>query len=149
MEVKFPERIPARRSGCASSRHRRVRAHPCAEDLRSATRQRRSTSRTEVIGRRPFRIEGVQTDNPPSFGSKAHGDLEELDIRHVRIRPRTPRLNGNNERSHRSDNEELYQLLDKHHRSSASSNARECHESPCCVQVCSRTLTRVAVLAQL
>jgi transposase InsO family protein len=33
-------------------------------------------------------------------------------IGHVYIRPRTPRLNGKVERSHRIDAEEFYQLLD-------------------------------------
>jgi hypothetical protein len=32
-------------------------------------------------------------------------------IRHVYIKPRTPELNGKVERSHRSDQEEFYQLL--------------------------------------
>jgi transposase InsO family protein len=41
-----------------------------------------------------------------------HG-LEERDIRHVYIRPRTPHLNGKVERSHRVDDQEFYQLLDK------------------------------------
>ena len=39
--------------------------------------------------------------------------MDELDIRHVYIKPRTPRLNGKVERSHRVDNQEFYQLLDK------------------------------------
>jgi transposase InsO family protein len=34
-------------------------------------------------------------------------------IRHVYIRPRTPHLNGKVERSHRIDDQEFYQLLDK------------------------------------
>ena len=38
---------------------------------------------------------------------------EGLDIRHVYIRPRTPHLNGKVERSHRVDDQEFYQLLDK------------------------------------
>ena len=45
--------------------------------------------------------------------SKFHWHLDELDIRHVYIRPRTPRLNGKVERSHRIDNDEFYRLLDK------------------------------------
>jgi len=32
-------------------------------------------------------------------------------MRHVYIKPRTPQLNGKVERSHRSDQEEFYQLL--------------------------------------
>jgi transposase InsO family protein len=33
-------------------------------------------------------------------------------IGHVRIKPRTPRLNGKAERSHRIDSEEFYRLLE-------------------------------------
>src|SRR6266705_5047096 len=39
--------------------------------------------------------------------------LEARDIRHVYIRPKTPHLNGKVERSHRVDEQEFYQLLDK------------------------------------
>jgi transposase InsO family protein len=42
--------------------------------------------------------------------SHFHWHLEQLDIRHVYIRPRTPRLNGKVECSHRIDNEEFYRL---------------------------------------
>jgi transposase InsO family protein len=48
----------------------------------------------EVIRRLPFRIYVVQTDNGAEFQSKFHWHLGELGIRHVYIRPRTPRLNG-------------------------------------------------------
>lgn len=37
--------------------------------------------------------------------------MEDKGIRHVYIKPRTPQLNGKVERSHRSDQEEFYQLL--------------------------------------
>jgi transposase InsO family protein len=67
----------------------------------------------EVIRRLPFRILVVQTDNGAEFQTKFHAHLEELDIRHVYIRPRTPHLNGKVERSHRVDDQEFYQLLDK------------------------------------
>ena len=49
----------------------------------------------------------------PSFNPQFHWQLETLDIRHVYIRPRKPRLNGKVERSHRVDDQEFYQLLDK------------------------------------
>ena len=45
--------------------------------------------------------------------SQFHWRLEALAFRHVYIRPRTPRLNGKVERSHRVDDQEFYQLLDK------------------------------------
>ncbi len=67
----------------------------------------------EVIRRLPFRVLVIQTDNGAEFQSNFHWHLEEHDIRHVYIRPRTPRLNGKVERSHRVDEQEFYQLLDK------------------------------------
>lgn len=67
----------------------------------------------EVIRRLPFRVLIIQTDNGAEFQSRFHRHLEEQDIRHVYIRPRTPRLNGKVERSHRVDDQEFYQLLDK------------------------------------
>jgi transposase InsO family protein len=54
----------------------------------------------------------VQTDNGAEFQSHFHWHLEQRDIRHVYIRPRTPHLNGKVERSHRVDDQEFYQLLD-------------------------------------
>jgi transposase InsO family protein len=67
----------------------------------------------DVLRRLPFRVLVVQTDNGAEFQSKFHWHVESLDIRHVYIRPRTPRLNGKVERSHRVDDQEFYQLLDK------------------------------------
>jgi len=67
----------------------------------------------EVLRRLPFRVQVVQTDNGAEFQSHFHWRLEALDIRHVYIRPRTPHLNGKVERSHRIDDQEFYQLLDK------------------------------------
>jgi transposase InsO family protein len=67
----------------------------------------------EVIRRLPFRVLVVQTDNSAEFQSRFHWHLEGQDIRHVYIRPRTPNVNGKVERSHRVDQQEFYQLLDK------------------------------------
>ena len=67
----------------------------------------------EVRRRLPFRVQVVQTDNGAELQSRFHWHVEELDIRHVYIRPRTPHLNGKVERSHRVDDQEFYQLLDK------------------------------------
>ena len=55
----------------------------------------------------------VTCNNGAEFKSKFHWRLEDLDIKHVYIKPRTPRLNGKVERSHRIDGQEFYQLLDK------------------------------------
>ena len=67
----------------------------------------------EVRRRLPFRIMVIQTDNGAEFQSHFHWHLEDLDIQHAYIRPRTPHLNGKVERSHRVDDQEFYQLLDR------------------------------------
>jgi transposase InsO family protein len=67
----------------------------------------------DVIRRLPFRVHVVQTDNGAEFQSQFHWHLEAREIRHAYIRPRTPRLNGKVERSHRVDDQEFYQLLDR------------------------------------
>lgn len=67
----------------------------------------------DVLRRLPFRVHVIQTDNGAEFQSRFHWHLESLDIRHVYIRARTPHLNGKVERSHRVDDQEFYQLLDK------------------------------------
>ena len=45
----------------------------------------------EVLRRLPFRVHVVQTANGAEFQSQSHWHLESLDVRHVYIRPRTPR----------------------------------------------------------
>jgi transposase InsO family protein len=64
-----------------------------------------------VIKKFPFRIHTIRTDNGHEFQSRFHWHVEDLGIRHVYIKPGTPRLNGKVERSHRTDDIEFYQLL--------------------------------------
>lgn len=64
-----------------------------------------------VLSHLPFKINCVQTDNGVEFSNQYHWHLHDLGLRHIYIRPRTPRLNGKVERSHRIDEEEFYQLL--------------------------------------
>jgi transposase InsO family protein len=65
-----------------------------------------------VLSQLPFAIETIQTDNGPEFASMFHWHVLDKGIQHVYIKPRTPRLNGKVERSHRIDAEEFYRLLD-------------------------------------
>ena len=65
-----------------------------------------------MLERLPFRVEVIQTDNGGEFGSSFHWHVLDKGIGHDYIKPRTPRLNGKVERSHRIDAEEFYQLLD-------------------------------------
>jgi transposase InsO family protein len=64
-----------------------------------------------VIKSFPFRIREVRTDNGHEFQAKFHWHVEDQGIRHAYIKPRSPQLNGKVERSHRTDDEEFYQLL--------------------------------------
>ena len=64
-----------------------------------------------VIEKFPFRIHTVRTDRGHEFQALFHWHVEDKGIRHVYIKPRSPQLNGKVERSHRSDQEEFYQLL--------------------------------------
>jgi transposase InsO family protein len=114
LDVKFLERIPGTR--------RRLYQFTAIDDctrirvlkVYDACNQRTAILFIdEVIRRLPFRLQVVQTDNGAEFQSQFHWHLETLDIRHVYIRPRTPRLNGKVERSHRVDDQEFYQLLDQ------------------------------------
>lgn len=67
---------------------------------------------SQVIDKFPFRINTVRTDNGHEFQAKFHWHLADLGIQHAYIKPRTPRLNGKVERSHRTDDMEFYQLLE-------------------------------------
>ncbi len=64
-----------------------------------------------VIDMFPFRIREIRTDNGHEFQAKFHWHVENKGIRHAYIKPSLPQLNGKVERSHRSDQQEFYQLL--------------------------------------
>ena len=65
-----------------------------------------------LLQKLPFRVEVIQTDNGAEFGSQFHVHVLDRGIRHVYIKPATPRLNGKVDRSHRIDEEEFYRMLD-------------------------------------
>jgi transposase InsO family protein len=64
-----------------------------------------------VVEKFPFRINTIRTDRGHEFQAKFHWHVEDQGMRHVYIKPRSPQLNGKVERSHRTDQEEFYQLL--------------------------------------
>jgi transposase InsO family protein len=64
-----------------------------------------------VIKSFPFRIREVGTGNGHEFQAKFRWHVEDQGIRHAYFKPRSPQLNGKVERSHRTDEEEFYQLL--------------------------------------
>ena len=72
-----------------------------------------------VVEKFPYAIECIQTDNGSEFTNAMNNSkkalptlfektLDDLGIKHKRIRVYTPRHNGKVERSHRKDNEEFY-----------------------------------------
>jgi transposase InsO family protein len=65
-----------------------------------------------VLSRLPFQVQTIQTDNGPEFSAQFHWHVQDKGIAHIYIKPRTPRLNGKVERSHRIDDEEFYRLLE-------------------------------------
>ena len=114
IDVKFLERIPGTRKRfyqfTAIDDCTRIRVLKIYDACNQGTAIRFFD---DVRRRLPFRIQVVQTDNGAEFQSRFHGHLDSLDIRHSYIRPRTPHLNGKVERSHRVDDQEFYQLLDR------------------------------------
>jgi IS30 family transposase len=60
----------------------------------------------------PFRVHTIQTDNGHEFQAKFHWHCGDLGIRHVYIKPGKPNLNGKVERSHLTDDQEFYQLIE-------------------------------------
>lgn len=65
-----------------------------------------------VLEKLPFQVEVIQTDNGAEFQSRFHYHVLDRGIGHVYIKPKTPRLNGKVERSHRIDQEEFYRMLE-------------------------------------
>ena len=64
-----------------------------------------------MIEKFPFRIHTIRTDRGHEFQAQFHWHVEDKGMRHVYIKARSPQLNGKVERSHRTDQEEFYQLL--------------------------------------
>ena len=113
LDVKFIE--PLKRSG---RRHYQFTAIDDCTRLRVLRIYERLNQKTAiqfvdyVLQKLPFRVVRIQTDNGSEFQAAFHWHVQDLGIEHVYIRPRTPRLNGKVERSHRIDAEEFYRLLD-------------------------------------
>ena len=59
----------------------------------------------------PFRLHTVRTDRGHAFQALFHWHLADQGIQHIYIKPRTSQLNRKVERSHRTDQQECYQLL--------------------------------------
>ncbi|MGV3345805.1 IS481 family transposase [Enterobacteriaceae bacterium LUAb1] len=65
-----------------------------------------------VVDKFPFRIKMIRTDNGHEFQSRFHWHCDDTGLEHVYIKPASPNLNGKVERSHLTDKQEFYQILD-------------------------------------
>ena len=83
----------------------------CGSTTATTRRPRSSSSTTSARSSRSGSTRSRPT-TAPSSGSQFHWHVLDRGIRHVYIKPATPRLNGKVERSHRIDAEEFYRLLD-------------------------------------
>jgi len=78
---------------------------------RRHTQQNAIAFLNHVVSTFPFRIHTVRTDRGHEFQALFHWHLADQGLRQMYIKPRTPQLNGKVERSHRTDQQEFYQLL--------------------------------------
>jgi transposase InsO family protein len=114
VDVKFIEPIP----GATDRRYYQYTAIDDCTRLRVLRIFPKNNQKTAIafvdylLARLPFAVEAIQTDNGSEFQSAFHWHLLNRGIRHAYITPATPRLNGKVERSHRTDAEEFYRLLE-------------------------------------
>jgi len=65
-----------------------------------------------VLSKSPLQIHTARTDNGNEFQEKFHWHLTDLGIYDIYIKPRTPRLNGKIERSHGTDETEIFSVAE-------------------------------------
>lgn len=113
VDVKFLERIKDTRK-----RYYQFTAIDDCTRLRVLKIYEKNNQKTAIqfidyaLSKLPFRTAVIQTDNGVEFQELLHWHILDKGINHVYIKPRTPRLNGKVERSHRIDEEEFYRMLD-------------------------------------
>jgi transposase InsO family protein len=111
MDVKFVPRLGRARQRFyqftaidEATRYRVLRVYDY-NNTRSAT-----AFLDQVRQKLPFTIQQIQTDNDSSFGPQFTYHLADLGIHHRRIPPGCPEVNGKVERSHKTDQQEFYDL---------------------------------------
>jgi len=113
VDVKFLERIP----GVSHRRYYQFTAIDDTTRIRIMKIYDRNSQKNAinfvdyVLSKLPFRVRTIQTDNGAEFAQQFHFHVLDKGINHIYIKPRTPRLNGKVERSHRIDEEEFYRML--------------------------------------
>lgn len=85
----------------------------CTRYLAATVLEKRTTTAVcqalpRLLKTMPFSLRCIQTDNGSEFGRDLNTLLQRLGIRHSRIRPRSPHLNGKVERVQRTVQEEFW-----------------------------------------
>jgi transposase InsO family protein len=116
--VRYQKAVPGERAQMdlkylPAGRFQLTLVDDCSRMLAAAVLTRRTAAAVcgalpALLASLPFPIRCIQTDNGSEFGRDLTRLLEGMGIRHVHIRPRTPRLNGKVERVHRTMQEELW-----------------------------------------
>ena len=67
-----------------------------------------------LVDRMPFRIAAVQVDGGSEFAAEFEWACQQRNLPLFVLPPRSPKLNGHVERSHRTHHEEFYQVIPEH-----------------------------------
>ncbi len=99
------------------SRYQLTLVDDCSRLLAAGVLEKRTTAAVrqvipQLLGSFPFPVRCIQTDNGSEFGRDLTRLLGRLGIRHTRIRPRSPHLNGKVERVQRTVQEEFWDGID-------------------------------------
>ena len=118
VDVKFIEALPgwwsanARSATTSTQPSMTAPGSGCFGSLNGTTRNRRSSSSTTCWPNCRSKSRSSKPTTAQSSRGGFHWHLLDRGIGHTYIKPRTPRLNGKVERSHRIDGEEFYRMLD-------------------------------------
>ena len=116
--IRYAKAVPGERAQMdlkylPQGRYQLTLVDDCSRFLAATVLEGRTTAAVcralpRLLTQLPFPIGCIQTDNGSEFGGDLSRLLRRLGIRHTRIRPRTPHLNGKVERVQRTVQEEFW-----------------------------------------
>lgn len=116
--IRYAKAIPGERAQMdlkylPQGRYQFTLVDDCSRFLAATVLERRTTAAIcralpRLLESFPFSLRCIQTDNGSEFGHELTALLRRLGIRHARIRPRSPHLNGKVERVQRTVQEEFW-----------------------------------------
>jgi transposase InsO family protein len=116
--IRYAKAVPGERAQMdlkylPQNRYQLTLIDDCSRTLAATVLEARTTAAVcralpGLLAAFPFSLRCIQTDNGSEFGLDLTALLKRLDIRHTRIRPRSPHLNGKVERVQRTVQEEFW-----------------------------------------